>query len=52
MATANRNARRSRRGTPEEALRTDERQPRSPEVQEVVDRQFGEDTDPREGGDR
>lgn len=39
---------RSNRGQLEEAWTSDERRPRSPEVQEVVDRQFGEQTDPPE----
>lgn len=40
---------RSRRGTPEEALTSDERRPRSPAVEDVVARQFGEHTDPKAG---
>lgn len=52
MAEAKPTARRTRRGTPEEALTSDERRPRSPEVDAVVARQFSDDTEPRDGGDR
>lgn len=50
MAEAKPISRRVRRGTPEEALTSDERRPRSPEVDDVVVRQFGEDTDPEPAG--
>jgi hypothetical protein len=50
MAEANRSDHPPNPGTPEEALRSDERRPRSNAVKEVVEREYGEATDP--DGDR